>query len=320
MVTNSTVFQGILGTGVQNDSSVPSQPMFLLNVAPQSTEASTTAVPVLITQQTQPVWTNSTKPPPTWQQVSTANVWTATFPNSTLFSGTSVIVLDCLRNVQLTFSAAVTGTVTVTGWDAIGRPVVATGYVAGSTTAITQKCFKMVSSVQFSAVPSSTTTVLVEGGSLIGLPYALNNIGSVVMSSWADTPITNPESLYAPGAPWRTGDAYYQPTSQDCCGSINLSTLIGSEPMDGENILSVYYYVYGNDGTLDDQLNNLSAPASPYYLMNKQPGSSRQVARIANNEAGQPTLPHLVNQDLFGAQFPYDNAFMDAYMLLLAQD
>lgn len=325
MSNGVTGLVGGLATGVIQDQLLYQSPYSTLKVAPQSNANSATVPALPITQQTIPIWQLNVTPPPNYlyQPIATPGSWCITFPNTLTYLGIPVCKFDCLRNATVTFSTAsqVATTVTFDGWDNNGVEVVWTSssQPIGTTAVVATKCFKILRSVSFSAYPwttySAANTGTVRGGTLIGLPNFINSTTSVISAYWGTTnAITN----VVVGAVWRQTSPTF--TSSDARGYVNITGL-GSAP-NGSILLQAKYYVYGEDGGVNDQLKLLTPPnygsSSTVFSFGSDAGSSSAIVQIKNNANGKPTLPSLVTQDRFGAQFPGDNLFMAYYTQLLA--
>lgn len=328
MTNNLTSVTGGFGTGVIQDLALNVRPYDTLIVAPQLPSASSNVPASPVTQKTIPVWSSNTQGIPVYIKEDKPLIWALTFPGTLTYLGNPVCVFDCLRNATLTFSVATTvaTTVTISGWDDRGVEVVWTSasIATGNTSVVSTKCFKIIGNVSFSTPPwtvnTSTNTVLVRGGYLIGLPNFINSLNSVISAMWGTT---SAMSAITPGAIWRqtsitppivAATSIPTATSTDARGYVNLTSL-GSAP-NGAIILQVLYYVYGVDQQVGDQLKLITptsgTPTGAYNLA-QQPGSSAVIARIKNGASGNPMLNALVKQDRFGAQFPGDSLFMEYY-------
>jgi hypothetical protein len=328
MTNNLTSLTGGFGTGVIQDSTLYVRPYDTLIVAPQSNATSTLVPASTITQQTIPVWVANTQGLPVYIKVDQPLIWALTFQGTTTYLGQRIVSFDCLRNAILTFNTATTvaTTVTISGYDDVGTPVVWTSgsVVTGSTSVISTKCFKLISYVSFTTPPwstgASTNTVLLRGGTFIGLPNFINTTNSVISAMWGTT---SAMSVIVPGAIWRqtsitppinASTSIPTATSSDARGYIDITGL--GSAANGAILLQVVYYVYGEDQVINNQLKFISStnlPRSSVYNYANQPGSSAAVVRIKSAQSGNPMLNSLVKQDRFGAQFPGDSDFMQYY-------
>lgn len=273
------------------------------------------------------------------------------------YQGVPVIVFDCPRTVQLTFSTE--GDInldngifiTINGWDDQFRETVETARMFDNlgTVQIFSKSFKMIRSIYFSSDPYSTAgvhSITVTGSNIFGMPYLFNNLNSVATINWdgsnypIDTTVTQDSVTYntvIPGNIWRsngivydtaaipptTSDTILGPATAESRGTINLAS--NSQLPDGSTQLLVDYYVYGNDIKLNKQLetyvnyqNSQLVNANRVYTVSRNSnfGSCAEIVQVVNNTTGIATLPQLVSQDIYGAQFPADLDFITAYNVL----
>jgi hypothetical protein len=299
-------------------------------IYPKSTATSTnlTTTALNIAQQLkQPTWVTDANNPTGYNLISQTQ-WSILFTGSnTYYQGIPVCVFDCPRTVSLTFTATNftnPGMITVTGWDNQFRSVTENVLSNGTTTQVLTQSFKMIRSVYFSAYPwsvtSNTNTCTVTGSNKFGLPYMINNNNSISVVNWNNAPLTiNTVTSY--GNIWRQTGLKFTDTSSnnDARGLIDLS---GGTLPDGTIQLQVSFYAYGNDTRLTDQLKTYAAYQADQlvnanraynYTKNSVYGSATQIVLAKNNTTGIITMPNLVSQDLYGAQFPADLDFITSY-------
>jgi len=78
------------------------------------------------------------------------------------------------RNVTVVASGAATSTVTITGRDYLGQPMVETLTLNGTTSVAGNKAFKYIDKIAWGATAS--TTINVGTGTKFGLPYRMQNV------------------------------------------------------------------------------------------------------------------------------------------------
>lgn len=78
------------------------------------------------------------------------------------------------RNFQVVASGASTSTVTVTGRDYLGQPMVETVTLNGTTPVLGNKAFKYIDKVAWTA--TGATTINLGTGAKLGLPYRMQNV------------------------------------------------------------------------------------------------------------------------------------------------
>jgi hypothetical protein len=102
----------------------------------------------------------------------------------TQYNGALGYSLDCARCVTLVSANAgdTTQTATVSGFDFYGAPMTATVSLNGTTTVVTTKAFKVVTTINISA----TTTGLISAGfnDRLGLPVRVTDAGYLARVGW----------------------------------------------------------------------------------------------------------------------------------------
>lgn len=326
-------------TGSVQDQYIDAVSPYTYVIYPQSLALSTNLPSTIFNvpaKTIQPTWTTTANNPTGFELINQLQ-WCVLFTNSkTYYQGVPVCVFDVPRTVSLTFSAtnfANPGTITVTGWDSQFRSVTENVLSNGTTTQVLTKSFKFIRSVYFSSYPwsinSTANTCTVTGSNIFGLPYFINNNNSVAVVNWNNTSLAI-NSVVSHGNIWRqTGlvfnDSTATPSYNDACGTVNLSTQ-GTLP-GGTTQLLVSLYVYGNDVKLNDQLTTYAAYQSGQlvnsnrttpYTKNSVYGSAPTIVLTKNNTTGITTMPRLVSQDTYGAQFPTDIDFITSYNQMAA--
>lgn len=326
MSNNTTNINGGFAYG-SDTNALPQSPFVSYVVYPKAIADSAQMPAQLVTQSLQPTWVlNDSQASGVPAYVLKDQLqWAVTFPSQSIgtqtaiYEGSPVIVLDCARCVNLTFSAATTVgvTLTINGWDIYGVPMVEeSNQVSGITSYVGYKAFSIIKSVYFSSYPwsSNGNTVLVQGGNFIGLPYFVNSDQTVSLVSWQQQDLAN--DLAYSGNEWRVTPP--SPTTADARGTINLTAV--SPLPNGQTQLQVDFYAYGFDQVVNNQLSYvLSQPTGTVtynYDPKKNIGSCIQIAGISNNTSNVPKLTRLVNQDRFGSQFPGDLDFSTYYQTL----
>lgn len=321
-------------TGSVQDQYIDAVSPYTYIIYPQSLAQSTNLSSTIfnVSQQTnQPTWI-TTASNPTGYELINQTQWCILFTNSkTYYQGVPVCVFDNPRTVSLTFSATNftnPGTITVTGWDDQFRDLTENVISNGTATQVLTKSFKFLRSVYFTSYPwsvnSTSNTCTVTGSNIFGLPYLVNNNNSVAVVNWNNTSLAI-NTYVSHGSIWRqTGlvfnDSVATPSYNDARGTVNLSTQ-GTLP-NGTTQLQVSLYVYGNNVRLNDQLTTyatyqanqlVNSNRSFNYTKNSVYGSAPQIVLTKNNATGITTMPKLVSQDTYGAQFPTDLDFITSY-------
>lgn len=211
------------------------------------------------------------------------------------------ILLDCERGISLSFSGGTliaNTTVTVTGFDYLGNALQFSQALSGTVgTVYINQPISIVTSVVFSANfnpggSGAVTNVAIGNSNIIGLPYYLPNLNSLIQVGWTGSEFL---STVTPGNNWRITNPSSTPVPVR--GSVNLPS-----NADGENLLTVLYYVYGSDSELNAELNNANQ-------------SSLKIASIQTSTGSNPqtVIPYLTQYDLTGVVYPADNDFIYAY-------
>lgn len=246
--------------------------------------------------------------------------------NSSVFLGSTVVNLDCLRGLTITVAGGATTAATdiiITGFDNRNVPMTFQAHLANATVAGTTllqtlagdtKTFMKVSSVTFTANPGRQVSIGTSG-TVFGLPFFVPLAQYITQLDWNNAVISkfttfipghqfNPVTI-APlvGQQFNTAD----PLAPTALTSDARGTITTPNASDGIKMLSTMFYVYGADSYLQATLLNQTSANQTGNLAQAPCQSALQQTKITINPpfASNSINPgQMLEWDEVGIQFP----------------
>ena len=226
------------------------------------------------------------------------------------FGGQTGVLMDMERCLTFTFASdPITACdVIIKGTDSLGRAMTyqtTGGFITTAATSFTvPQPFSLVLSIQFTADWTNGTgspLLTVGNGFQIGLPYYLGALEDIIIGDWNSTALALNTTVYQIAPNWRVAANLTTTTNAPLKGTITVP-----DAPDGIKVLSLYYYLTGNDAEINANVNNLNA-------------SSLIALGVQNTTvAMKPALPIVTSYDLTGVAIPAQSNFVTAYTALLA--
>jgi hypothetical protein len=144
-------------------------------------------------------------------------------------SSTYVVPDDWGRNLTVVASGAATSTVTVTGRDYLGQPMVETLTLNGTTPVVGLKAFKYITRIAYGA--TAATTINLGIGVRLGLPYRTSNVLVEKLNSVAGTVGTLTAAVLTDPQTATTGDprgTYTTNATMNGTNRIEIAALVDS--------------------------------------------------------------------------------------------
>lgn len=232
------------------------------------------------------------------------------FPSPPVYyNGVPVIVLDCQRGVEITFTSLqnIPINILVSGYDArniyIQQIFVCAALQSSTVLDMGNQTFSMISSVVV-VTQGSLGQISVGTDSTIGLPHhACLRVEHIISMSWNQVNVVPTIfTTFTPAHNWRTSAP--SNVTHDARGSI----ILPSAP-NGANLFTILYYQYGSDSRLQALLANNDYTA--YTLIGNPPIPSPVVPIVSGNPPAS-----LVPGDETGIVYPGQMNEYNAYFNL----